>query len=121
MERMEFACTKLPPEKIIRCAFGLTKQEFTIFLFFCSSKNMISSKDIQEHFASNLASVQRALKKLHDNDLIERKQLNLEHGGYEYFYSSKSRAHLRKLLRDRLDFWVHSVEQEVQTWTKKTL
>ena len=115
---MEFACTKLAPDKIIRCAFGLTRQEFELFLFLCHHQGPFTSKGLQKKFDINLATVQRALKKLTEDDLVHRTQTNYEGGGYEFQYMLKSRPHIRKELKVRLDHWVHSVEQDVMQWSK---
>jgi len=118
---MEFACTKLAPEKIIRCAFGLTKQEFEIFLFLCSQPQQFTSKELQGKFKVNLATVQRALKKFSDADLVLRTQVNYDVGGYEFHYELRSRPHLRKILNERLRHWVSGVEKEVIEWSKNKL
>ena len=117
-KHMEFACTKMAPERIVRCAFGLTKQEFEIFLFLCNQPGEFTSKDLQKKFDVNLATVQRALKKFTDADVVHRSQVNYDGGGYEFQYTLKSRNHLRQILNQRLQYWVKGVESEVMAWSK---
>lgn len=116
---MEFACTKLAPERIVRCAFGFTRLEFELFTYLCAHQNSFTSADLESKFSINRASAQRALKKMHEQELCTRHQVNFSEGGYEYRYELVSRTKLRSLLKSRLSEWVHLVEKDVLSWSQK--
>lgn len=41
-------------------------------------------------------TIQRAVKRLFEKELIKRRQLNLEKGGYQFIYSSKPKSELKE-------------------------
>ena len=64
----------------------------------------------------NISTVQRAVKKLHEQDIIDRIQKNLISGGYFFVYQSKNKKTISRVLMSVVHKWVSRVEDELKDW-----
>lgn len=113
---IDFACKQFNIEEIIKCSLGLTKAEFEIFRFMLDNTQEFSTHEISKKKNLELSTVQRTLKKLVDKEVVTRRQINLEQGGYIYVYSIKNRKVIREKINDLLKDWSNKVEKELNSW-----
>jgi predicted transcriptional regulator len=59
------------------------------------------------------------LKKLVDKEVVTRRQISLEQGGYIYVYSIKNRKVIREKINNLLKEWSTKVEKELNSWCTK--
>ena len=114
---IDFACKKFSLEEVIRCSFNLSKAEFEVFRALLNKKNTdLSTNDLQEATKLDLSTVQRAVKKLYDQGLLQRMQANLSGGGYVFSYKIKSRGEIRGKIVEIVNNWAKRVEVEFDKW-----
>lgn len=114
---IDFACKQFNIEEIIKCGLGLTKAEYVIFQYFIKNitkkytTNLLSKKT---NF--NLTTIQKAVKKLSDQNILIKKQKNLKNGGYIFCYECNSKDQIRSTLKKLIQNWSSKVEQEIELW-----
>lgn len=114
---IDFACKEFDLDEIIRCGFSITKAEYKILNFFISnSDEWYTTDDVAKKLELNLSTIQRGVKKLHEEKVIERRQNNLSGGGYTFVYKCESKPELRKLLIEIIHSWAKRVEIEINHW-----
>lgn len=114
---IDFACREFDLDEIIKCSLGLTKAEYNILIKALEYKEeYFTAEELSKKIGLNLSTVQRAVKKLHEEKVLERKQNNLEGGGYIYIYKVIPRNELRKLLMKTIYNWTKRVETEINKW-----
>lgn len=113
---INFACKTFDLEQIIKCSFGLTKTEFTIFLLLLKQKKEFTSEDLSKKLNLDQSTIQRAIKLLHKKSLVFRGQINLSGGGYVFVYKSKDRDYLTKRLYEIIDGWSKGVKKEINSF-----
>ncbi len=113
---IDFACKKFDINEIVRCSFGLTKTEFNILDTMIKSNREYSSVLIAKHMKLDLTTAQRALKKFFALNLVNRRQENLENGGYIFKYRVKDKKELSSKILDIIKEWMHNVETGIHNW-----
>ena len=84
---ISFACKKIEIKDLIKCSFGFSKTEFKVFNFLLGKdKQTFTVADLSEKVELDRTSVQRALKKLVDKKIVERRAKNLGNGCFFYIY-----------------------------------
>lgn len=114
---IDFACKQFKLKDVIKCGLGLTKAELEMMLFFMQDCcDGYSTDKLAEKLKFELSTVQRAVKKLYEKGIIQRKQKNLENGGYVYVYSSVPKKAVRKIILEVVHKWVERVDEELSKW-----
>ncbi|MFW5990817.1 MAG: replication/maintenance protein RepL [Candidatus Nanoarchaeia archaeon] len=114
---IDFGCKTFNIEEIIKCALGLTKAECLVFrLFFDNPADSFTTQRIAEQVGLNLTTVQKAVKKLHDSNIIIRYQHNLENGGYVFTYEACPKKQIRKILKNIINTWAANVGKAIERW-----
>lgn len=110
---IDFACRRFDLNEIIKCSLGITKAEKVIMDFFISNSEEFNSTEISERTRLQLSTVQKALKKLHEKNILLRSQKNLDNGGYVFVYRANSKQEIRQIIKDIIRGWSEKVEKEV--------
>lgn len=114
---IDFACKTFNIENIIKCSLGLTKSEYKIMNFFINnSKEYFTSEKLSRKLAFNLTTVQKAVKKLKEKDILIRSQENLNNGGYIFKYKLKSKQNIRVIVKKIIGIWSEKVEASIDSW-----
>ena len=114
---IDFACREFDLDEIIKCGFGLTKAEYNLLIKALEYKEeYFTAEELSDKTKLNLSTVQRAVKKLYEQNVFERKQNNLDGGGYIFIYKVIPRSELRKLLMKTINKWTKRVETEINKW-----
>ena len=111
-----FACKKIDLYDIMRCSFGLTKTEHKILLNLLKSESENSVKSISAELSLERSTVQKAIKTLIKKGLIERKQYNLDEGGFRFYYHSIPKQDIKQKLLKSVRDWHSSVERMIDKW-----
>ncbi|MFW6230405.1 MAG: helix-turn-helix domain-containing protein [Nanoarchaeota archaeon] len=114
---IDFACKRFKLDEVIKCGLSLTKAEYKVFEEFVQEHlEEVTTDELVEKTGLDITTIQRAVKKLHENNILLRKQINLEGGGYTYIYSVKPKKELRKTILNIIHNWVHTVDEALQKW-----
>lgn len=113
---IDFACKRFSIDEIIKCGLGLTKAEYSIFRHLMTKDSWCTSESIAEKLSFNLSTVQRALKKIHEKDILDRMQKNLENGGYVYTYKIKPKPYVRSVIMRIVNSWAKKVGESLKEW-----
>ncbi len=114
---MDFACKNFKIEEIIRCSLNLTKGEYKILDFLIKTdKPKLSSQEISESLGLDLSTVQRCLKKLYEKEIINRSQINLSSGGYQFNYGINDKTKIKEMVISIIQKWTDKFEEEIRNW-----
>ena len=114
---IDFACKQFNLDDILKCGLGLTKAELKILKYFLdnSSENQTTEK-IAKKLKLNLTTVQKGVKKLSDQKIINKKQKNLHGGGYVYLYKCNTKKEVREIIKKIIRSWSDKVEEKINKW-----
>lgn len=112
---IRFACRNFSVDEIVKCGLGLSKADISV-LKKMSDREYHTSLMLAKKLSLNISTVQRAVKKLHAESILERKQENLDEGGYVFHYRLKSNAEIRSAITSIIDSWADGVKKELETW-----
>lgn len=114
---IDFACKQFVIDDIIKCAFGLTRSEFKVFKMLVDNPHEIFvSSVIATSLSLDVSTVQRAMKKLNEQEVIVRSQSNFSKGGYEFSYQLKDHEFIRKKIHNLLKNWLVHVDDALTRW-----
>ena len=113
---MDFVCRIITIEDILKCSYGLNKTEISILKYLIEEKEELSIEEIQKKIKKDRTTIQRSVKRIFEEDLIKRRQINLEKGGYVFIYSSKPKSELKEKVIKIFDGFKESVGKEIQRW-----
>ncbi|MGM5483507.1 MAG: MarR family transcriptional regulator [Nanobdellota archaeon] len=116
---IDFACKEFRIDEIIKCGLGLTRAELAILYFIIEQEDWFDSKEIAEKLGKDSSTIQRALKKFYQNNLVKRRQINLEKGGYAFAYISEDKRQIKNILEDIIENWTDKVKLELRKWSSK--
>ena len=84
--------------------------------FLLEEKQELTIEEIQKRVKRDRTTIQRGVKDLFEKDLIKRRQINLEKGGYVFVYSPKPKAELKERVYAVFEAFKESVGKEIQRW-----
>jgi len=111
---ISFACTSVDIRDIVMCSFDITKTEYE--LLFSTTNEARTINDIAGQQRLERSTVQKAIARLHQKELLQRHQRNLSTGGYQYVYSAIDRQRLKDRLLKAVDGWHKNVVTAVDRW-----
>jgi predicted transcriptional regulator len=112
---IDFACKRFDINEIIKCALNLTKTECKILTFFLNHVDKrYTTLDLCKELNLNLNTIQKAVKKLSDQKIILRLQLNLLKGGYTYIYETNNKQEIQLIISEIIDNWVKKVKENLK-------
>ncbi|UCE10676.1 MAG: hypothetical protein JSW61_01730, partial [Candidatus Thorarchaeota archaeon] len=75
-------------------------------------------KDAKTGRLKDRTTIQRVLKKLHDNGLVSRETEQFDRGGYYYVYHAVSTEDVRQRILAQLEIWYESTRNFLlQSWS----
>jgi predicted transcriptional regulator len=114
---INFACQRFQLEQIIRCGLALTKTEYKILILLLEdTEKWYTTEEIAKEFSINVSTVQRAVKKLYLESVIQRLQNNLDAGGYILLYKSYPKKYVKNIILEIVTKWAKTVESELEIW-----
>lgn len=112
---MNFGCKGFDLKQVLKCAFGLTRAECVIFMFFLNnSTRNLTTNQISKILRFNLSTVQKAVKKLHECNVIVKYQQNLESGGYFFVYEVNSEEVIKNEIVLVVESWSKGIVSNVK-------
>ena len=61
-------------------------------------------------------TVQKAIKQLAEKNLVKRLQINLDKGGYMFYYEIKNKTEIKQRMLDIVNKWHDGVQKEIKKW-----
>jgi len=116
MAAIDFACKRVPIEEIIKCSFALNKTDYLVFKTLTAAKVEIPIQDIQDSIGKDRTTIQRSIKNLINKELIHRRQINLDSGGYMFYYCIKKKEEIKKQIYTNFENWQGKVLDELNNW-----
>lgn len=114
---IDFACKTFNMDDIIKCGLGLTKAELKVMYYFIKhKKDGCNTISISKKLNLSLTTVQKAVKKLTNQNIIKRNQQNLNTGGYIFVYEVVSKDEIRLILKNIIRNWQKNVEHNIDKW-----
>ena len=111
-----FACKEINLYEIMKCSFALTKTEHKVLLFMVKANTNFPIKELGQKLSLERSTIQKAIKTLTDKGLVERKQQNIEEGGYRFCYSAIQQSLIKEKMLQSVKDWHNSVESLINKW-----
>lgn len=116
-EIIDFACKEFKVEDVIKCALSLTKADLKVMKFFLNeTEEWIDTDALSRILKLDISTVQRSVKKLHEKQILQRSQQNLDGGGYVFRYKIYSRAKIKDIIMTVVNSWADRLGQELEKW-----
>ncbi len=115
-DKIRFACRTFPIEQILKCSFNLNNTEMTLLKHLVSEEDEKDVNELAKKFNKDRSTIQRSLNVLVSKKLINKRQINLESGGYIYVYSSKPKEYIKEKIREVFSNFIDVVAQQVDRW-----
>lgn len=113
---ISFACKEIEIKDLIKCSFDLSKTDYVIFEFLIRSEGDFSVRQLAEKLDFERSSVQKSIKDLTKRNLVIRRQLNLDQGGYKFYYSINNKDDIKKRIENIIDGWHKKVKDAISSW-----
>ncbi|PIO00592.1 hypothetical protein COT72_00760 [archaeon CG10_big_fil_rev_8_21_14_0_10_43_11] len=113
---INFACTNVELEEIVRCGFGLKKTEYAVLMFLLEKNKNMRIVEISTAMKKERTTIQKVIKSLVGKELVKRGQVNLKTGGYVFVYAPIDKSILKKKTLGIIEEWVKSAEKAINSW-----
>lgn len=114
---IDFACKRIELEEIIRCGLGISRSEYSLIRFMLKHYDQwFSSKQLSRSMNLDKSTLQRSLKKLYENEVLSRKQKNLDTGGYIFVYQAKDKKEIAKKIANIIEAWTSQAIIQIKNW-----
>jgi predicted transcriptional regulator len=113
---ISFACKDIEFKDLIRCSFDLNKTEYNVLMFLLKTNKQYTATRLGELMEIDRTTVQKAIKKLAEKDLVERRQENLDKGGYLFHYAIKNKENIKHRMNSIVEKWHDAVVDEIKHW-----
>jgi predicted transcriptional regulator len=114
---IDFACKEFKVEDVIKYALNLTKSDLTVMKYFLSeNEHGVDTESLSKALNLDISTIQRSVKKLHEKEILQRSQQNLDGGGYIFRYKINSRAEVKNIIMNGVSSWAERLVQELEKW-----
>jgi len=113
---ISFACKQIGLKDLLTCSFSLNKTEYNLFTFLLDQTEQLCVSTIGEMTAKDRTTVQKAIKQLVAQGLVDKHQINLQTGGYTFVYKLKNKELIRSKMLDIVERWHKGVLQSIERW-----
>ncbi len=114
---IDFACKEFTIEDVIKCALNLTKADLKVMKYFLNeTEQWVDTDFLSKVLKLDISTVQRSVKKLHEKEILQRSQQNLDGGGYVFKYKTNSRAKIKNIIMTVVNSWADRLGQELEKW-----
>lgn len=114
---MDFACKEFKIEDVIKCALSLTKADIKVMKYFLNeTEQWNDTESVSKVLKLDISTIQRSVKKLHEKEILQRSQQNLDGGGYIFRYKIHSRTKIRNIIISIVNSWADRLGQELEKW-----
>ncbi len=110
------SCIDLSVEDLLRCSFGLSKLEVTVFLKLLNAKDYVPVSNLSASLRRERSVVQRGLAGLMKKGLVQRDQSNKERGGYEFLYKARDKDAIKMSIVEKSRSFCTIVQKTVDDW-----
>lgn len=111
---MDFGCKRIDGSELIKCTFGLNKTEHKIFAFLLKSRACLPANDLGKKLELDRTTIQKSMKKLLEKNIVEKKQKNLDSGGYVFYYCIKNKKVIKEKMLEIIKEWNNLANQEIE-------
>ena len=95
----------------------MSKTDYRVLSFLIKKKyQFFTTAEIKGILDVDLSTVQRAVKKMYEKNVLKRMQNNLSGGGYTFKYSIKSMKEIKEVVMLIVKNWTDRVESEMEKW-----
>jgi predicted transcriptional regulator len=102
---------------VIKCALNLTKADLKVMKYFLNEKEQwVDTEFLSKVLKLDISTVQRSVKKLHEKEILQRTQQNLDGGGYVFKYKINSRTKIKNIIMTVVNSWANRLGQELEKW-----
>lgn len=81
-----------------------------------NDKRWVTTLELSKRLKVGLSTVQKAVKKLKQSNVIKQGQKNLKKGGYVFIYYIKDKDILRKIVLNIVHSWTKRFGTEIEKW-----
>jgi predicted transcriptional regulator len=114
---IDFACKEFKIEDVIKCALNLTKADLKVMKYFLNeTEQWVDTDFLSKVLKLDISTIQRSVKKLHEKEILQRSQQNLDGGGYVFKYKTNSRAKIKNIIMTVVNSWADRLSQELEKW-----
>ena len=114
---IDFACKEFKIEDVIKCALNLTKADLKVMKYFLNEKEQwVDTEFLSKVLKLDISTVQRSVKKLHEKEILQRSQQNLDGGGYVFKYKINSRTKIKNIIMTVVNSWADRLGQGLEKW-----
>jgi predicted transcriptional regulator len=113
---ISFACRDIEFKDLLRCSFELNKTEYNVLMFLLRSNKFYTAIKLGELMELDRTTVQKAIKRLAEKELVTRKQENLDKGGYLFHYGINNRDDIKERMQKIVEAWHEEVVKEIKRW-----
>ncbi len=111
---IDFGCRQFRLDEIIKCGLSLTKKEYEIFMHIMSHPDVeYTTIALSKKLKLSLTAIQKAVKKLSEKRVIDKKQKNLSNGGYTFIYRASVKNDVRNELKAIIERWTEKAKLEI--------
>ena len=109
-----FACKRIRQEDLIRCSFELNRTEYNVMMFLMRQRKPLPAAGIAKGMGLERSTVQKAIKRLLEKEIVRRRQRNLRNGGYVFLYELKGKEEIKNSIKEIVREWYEKVEKEIE-------
>jgi predicted transcriptional regulator len=111
---IDFACNTVSINELLSCSFSLTKGELSILNLFLRNSSPLTIKEIGTKLSMERSGAQKAVKRLVEMNLLEKRQINNQRGGFFYRYHLAEKDSIKIRISDLIDSWSSKAKQSVE-------
>jgi len=108
-----FSCKKISKEDLIKCSLALNKTEYNLLIFLLKKDKSFTATQISELMELDRTTIQKAITRLVDKELVKRKQINISGGGYTFLYLIEDKKEIKNKIKEVIHKWCKGVEKAI--------
>lgn len=113
---IDFACEKIKLEDLFRCTFQLSKTEYRLLELLLERNEWTEIKVLSKELKRERSTIHKSLKNLIDQDLVIRRKMNRDKGGYLYVYRAIDKEEIKKKVKEIIETWSTKAKESLENW-----
>ncbi|MFB6268639.1 MAG: helix-turn-helix domain-containing protein [Halobacterium sp.] len=98
-------------EGLLECFHGLRELDRDVFELLVASSDPLTVDDVSDRIDRERSTAYRSVQRLIDVDLVEKRQVNYDHGGYYHVYDAADPDEIADDMQRMLNDWYAKMGQ----------
>ena len=112
---INFACRRISSKELFTCSFNITGTDYLLLVSLLRSGRERNIVELSSKLKKERSTIQKSMNRLMKKGLVRRRQMNLDNGGYMFYYSPIEKEEIKSCMLKVINEWFEGVSKNIES------